>query len=192
MKAERISLVVILLLALALVVSTVIPTRGENNVDNSTQNEQSTPQVQTEPAAAGSPESGTVGQESDDTAVPKSRENQLHEPSKSGACQEESAEAAGWKVLSCDPLRLMSLEEWNTKSASPNFRYRPELYCFDESNFAGIFHAVEPVTFPDPNWLSEVKLENGCSFFFHPNQGQGNGAAKGLESATFRNEKAAR
>lgn len=86
----------------------------------------------------------------------------------------EGSETAGWKILSCDPLRIMPLAEWNEKSASANFRYRPELYCFDESNFPGIFHEVEPVDFPDANWLSEMKLSNGCSFFFHPNQGMGN------------------
>lgn len=173
------ALVIALLLVLLASVSTagkVIPTNGEKPVDNSIQNEQPSPTPNIEVQASQAPkESAGASNVRPQGKGGGSQGNEGVDAGKSG-CGEEDAAKAGWKLLSCDPLRLMPLEEWNQKSANPHFRWRPELYCFDESNFAGIFHEVPPVDFPDPNWLSEVKLENGCSFFFHPNQGQGNGA----------------
>lgn len=155
----------------------VIHSFGDNNGDNLTQNEEhQSPAIQSNlsPVQTDTPTEGAASTSvSGDTNSGSTRSKGMDAGNTS--CDEEGARKAGWKVLSCDPLRLMSLEEWSAKSSNPHFRYRPELYCFDESNFAGIFHEVEPTDFPDPNWLSEVKLDNGCSFFFHPNQGVGNG-----------------
>lgn len=144
----------------------------DNPVHNSIQNEQPSPSpsVRIESSPNPTPENGEV--KSANTVAPTAPK---HEDSNAGEpCGSSEAEAAGWKILSCDPLRLMQLDEWNTKIANPHFKYRPELYCFDESNFAGVFHVVEAMDYPDKNSLDEMKLGNGCSFFFHPNQGQGN------------------
>lgn len=162
------------LVAVVGIPAAVIHSFVDKSVDNSTYNEPNNPSTQLPVQADASgvqtePSTGEVaGARTEQPARPPAAATKEH-------CGESEAEKSGWKVLSCDPLRLMPLAEWEQKSASPHFRYRPELYCFDESNFAGVFHEVEPATFPDPNWLSEVKMDNGCSFFFHPNQGQGNG-----------------
>lgn len=185
MKKQSIQLAAAALLLLAssaTVATAVIHSIGDNSVDNQPQHEANQSPAIYPTVSPVQTEQATKGDAQDSNAKP-ARANHSPSPSNENpdACGSAKADAekAGWKLLSCDPLRLMSLEEWNQKSASPNFRYRPELYCFDESNFAGIFQeqlGEDDGTGYYPDWLSEMKLENGCSFFFHPNQGHGNGA----------------
>lgn len=169
------------LVAIVCVPAVVIHSFVDKSVDNTAKNEQpapiSTPTPQASKVPTGDDGLGNVRgvRTSQPTASPVPDDSGMD----SCSSTTKEAEAAGWHILSCDPLRVMPLEEWNQKSASPNFRYRPELYCFDESNFAGIFQeqlGEDDGTGYYPDWLSEMKLDNGCSFFFHPNQGHGNGA----------------
>lgn len=162
----------------------VIHSFGDNSGDNSTRYEEPAPTESPEPSPSvqpsstpeASPEPIEKGKRPGVVAASSPKPQNVAAEDSCGRAEREAA-AAGWKLLSCDPLRIMPLEEWNTKSASSNFRWQPGLYCFDESNFAGVFQ--EQIGEPDetgyyPDWLSEVRLENGCSFFFHPTQGREN------------------
>lgn len=164
----------LLLLVAVIADHKVFPKDVDNSVDNTSQNEQPTPTptVSAEPTATPNTGSDNVRQ-----AIPSNSPTPVDEDADACGGADQDAEAAGWRVLSCDPLRVMALSEWNERVNNPHFRYRPELYCFDESNFAGHFH--EQIGEPDstgyyPDWLSEMKLNNGCSFFFHPTQGREN------------------
>lgn len=60
--------------------------------------------------------------------------------------------------------------------------------CYDESDYPGQFIAVpydESLNGAyDPNWISAAPLGNGCTYYFHPNQGHGNGPAEKDQSVT--------
>lgn len=143
------------------------------------------------PAPEASPAQGTVPEEAPRSvaaaeAVPEAAQSPSQEPQQqpaADACGTSEAEAAGYEILSCDPLMVMPLAEWERKSSQPDFyRYEPSSHCFDETSVPGVFEERHgsPETVSelgyDPDWVSSSPLPGGCSFYFHPSQGQGNSA----------------
>ena len=62
-------------------------------------------------------------------------------------------------------------------------RWNNEKQCWDESNFSYQFIDVPYNNSGsyDPNWLVCDKMNNGCLFCFHPNQGHENGPVDSKE-----------
>jgi hypothetical protein len=52
--------------------------------------------------------------------------------------------------------------------------------CRDDADYPQTFKEQErdESLFYDPNWVVKVEKQDGCFFYFHPNQGQGNGVAE--------------
>lgn len=118
----------------------------------------------------GEPKSGDTptGSENNQTPTPQVRE------SKGGAKE---------KQIENTPIPRQQVPDERSdydfslrKATDPHYRWNAEKRCFDESNFPGQFEdRLGPeVNGYFPEWLSEVKLDNGCSFFFHPTQGREN------------------
>lgn len=58
-------------------------------------------------------------------------------------------------------------------------RWNEAKQCYDVSDYPPTFEAREKVGDGyDPNWVSATPMANGCTFYFHPTQGVGNGPAE--------------
>ena len=53
-------------------------------------------------------------------------------------------------------------------------RWNEDKQCFDEDTFRGTFIETEPIGEIDDNWVSRIVKKDGCSFYYHPDQGNNN------------------
>jgi hypothetical protein len=153
------------------------------------------------PTASPTPEPlPTSTPKAESTQVTKLQASTTPPPSASTeySCEKSTREAAeaGWRILSCDPLRVEPINKPEVENATPadsdkyeksnygdafkrddpHYRWNEQYQCYDESNFPGRFEDSmgEEKDGYYPYWLSAVKNDNGCTFYFHPTQGREN------------------